>query len=413
MKIIHIPRRFTTRSWGGTETVVLESASEQIAQGHQAHIMCSNALAEQNDENIQSVPVSRFNYFYPYLGLSASNRKMLDYKGGNMFSFSLLSRLLKEPDVDLIHLHTSKRMGGIGRYCARNKNIPYVVTLHGGLFDVPSAESAAMLNPTRNTLEWGKMLGFWVGSRRVMDEASAIFCIGKGEFDEVSRRYPEKKIELFSNSVNCKKFEKGDGPAFRSQHNISPDKKLILIVGRIDPQKNQQFAITVFEELVREIPNLHLAIVGHITHDDYHQSITDTIKQHQLEQQITVVRGVDFFSKDLVNAYHAADIFCLPSIHEPFGVVILEAWAAKKPVIASRVGGIPSFVEHEQDGLLCRVNVKEDFIRGIRTILTSKKMRVSLAENGYHKAKTEFSWESNTTKLLTLYEEIIRENHIH
>lgn len=410
MNIVHLPRRYTRNSWGGTETVIAELSREQISQGHLARVFCSNALDENNAEILEGVSVRRFPYIYPFLWLSMDDRLQLDYKGGNLFSFPLMKHLLREPDIDLIHLHTLKRLGGIGRYCALKKKIPYTVTLHGGLFDVPVEEASAMTDPIRNTFEWGKILGYWVGSRRVLDDANAIFCIGRQEFDQVSRRFSEKPVHLLPNGVNCSRFSKGDGRGFRRKYQIPERSKLILTTGRIDPQKNQLFALDLLKALRPSNPDLHLLFLGHVTNENYYRNLVDRMNTDQLNDCVSIVNGLDFFTSDLVDAYHAADLFLLPSMHEPFGVVILEAWAAKLPVVASRVGGIPSFVESGIDALLNDVNDQAGFVRSIQTVLDQEDRVASLVASGYEKALREFSWESVTKKVLSIYEEIIREH---
>lgn len=168
MNIVQVPRRFVRSHWGGTETVILETSKRLLAKGHETKIICPNALAPSNAETVEGVEVIRTPYFYPYFGLSSQAKNLLDLKGGNLFSFALMKALKKERELDLIHLHTSKRTGGIARYVAMKRGIPYVVSLHGGLFDVPVEEAATWTEPTTNAYEWGKILGWWVGSRRVL-----------------------------------------------------------------------------------------------------------------------------------------------------------------------------------------------------------------------------------------------------
>ena len=94
------------------------------------------------------------------------------------------------------------RTGGIGRYVARRRGIPYVVTLHGGVFDVPAEEAQSLTDPTRGTLEWGKVLGWWVGSRRVLDDAAAILCVGLEE--------QRRALEAASGAVSVSTMTTGD-----------------------------------------------------------------------------------------------------------------------------------------------------------------------------------------------------------
>jgi glycosyltransferase involved in cell wall biosynthesis len=406
MHVVHVPRRFVTSHWGGTETVILETSRRLLAMGHRTKILCPNALADRNDDLIDGVAVKRVPYFYPYWGLTAEARRQMDHKGGNLFSFALLRALQKEPALDIIHLHTLKRTGGIGRYAAMKRGIPYVVSLHGGVFDVPQAEAQAMTAPTRGAIEWGKLLGWWVGSRRVLDDAAAIVCVGEQERQEIRKRYPYKRVVLLPNGVDPDRFARGDRAAFRAAHRIPAGSPLLLTVGRIDPQKNQMLAVRVLAELCRTVPDVHLALVGPVTSEPYHDRLAVAIRDLALERQVTVIPGLAAGSQALADAYHAADIFLLPSVHEPFGIVILEAWAAGLPVAASRVGGIPSFVEEDADALLFPPDDLNACLGTLRTLLENPDRRRALADAGHRKACTQYTWDRITADLVRLYEEV-------
>ncbi len=410
MKVMQVPRRFVRSDWGGTETVILETGKRLLEMGHETEILCPNALADEDREVMDGVPVARYPYFYPYWGLRAGATEQLDKKGGNLFSFQILRALNAVPGLELIHLHTGKRLGGIGRHVARKRRIPYIVSLHGGVFDVPDAEAKTWTEPTEGAWEWGKALGWWVGSRRVLDDAAAILCVGEKEREETQRRYPEKKVLHLPNGVDYRRFSTGDGGRFRETHGIPSTARVLLTVGRIDPQKNQLFAVNVFSELRKEVPELHLVLIGHVTNDDYHQRLKRAIQEHGVAEHVTLVCGLDAANPELVDAYHAADIFLLPSIHEPFGIVILEAWAAGLPVLASRVGGIPSVIEEEGDGVLFTVNDEADCNRRSRELLDDRERRSRLAEAGRHNAKDRYDWNAVTKRLVGVYEEVVREN---
>lgn len=410
MNIVQVPRRFVRSHWGGTETVILETSKRLLRMGHKTSIICPNALATKNHEVIEGVQITRTPYFYPYLGLKPEARALLDRKGGNLFSFALMKALKTEPQLDLIHLHTAKRAGAIGRYVAEKRRIPYVVSLHGGVFDVPTEEAATWTEPTSGTIEWGKLLGWWVGSRRVLDDASAILCVGEEERVQTQRNYPGKNVVHLPNGVDPDRFSSGDGKAFRQIHGIPHDAFVILTMGRIDPQKNQLFVAKLLPELAGIQPKAHLLIIGHVTNDDYYQKILHYIRDHCLESRITVIPGLEANSRSLADAYHAADVFLLPSIHEPFGIVILEAWAAGLPVIASSVGGIPSFVIPYQDGLLFEPNNNESMVEVFRFLTQNPDNPRKLAINGQKKAENEYSWDVITDRLVGIYEEALREN---
>jgi glycosyltransferase involved in cell wall biosynthesis len=410
MNIVHVPRRFTRSRWGGTETVILETCARLNAMGHQSRIVCPNALASENHEVIRGVRVDRAPYFYPYFGLSRDAKKLLDLKGGNLFSFSLMRTLMRVPDLDLIHLHTAKRTGGIGRFVAMKRNIPYVISLHGGVYDVPADEAATWTEPTKGAWEWGKILGWWVGSRRVLEDAACILCVGEEERIQTQKRFPQKRVIHLPNGVDPVRFANGDGDAFRKRHRIPADAYVALNVGRIDPQKNQLWFVTLLPDLMKVIPNIHVLIIGPVTNEYYYRKLLASVRDLGLEHRATVVPGLDAEGNELADAYHSADVFVLPSIHEPFGIVILEAWASGLPVVASRIGGIPSFAEHGRDALLFEPNHADALIAALRSIAESEDFSNKLATAGRAKARDQYSWDAITARLARLYEEVIREN---
>lgn len=409
LNVIQIPRRFVRTEWGGTETVILETSKRLIATGHRTEILCPRALATSDSETMDGVAVERRAYFYPYFGLDAERRRQLDLKGGNLFSFSLMKSLKKYEKLDLIHLHTGKRLGGIGRHVALKRGIPYVVSLHGGAVDALGAEAAAWTEPTQGALEWGKLLGWWVGSRRVLDDAGAILCVGRAETEAMRAEFPGKRIEHLPNGVDPQRFSRGDGTRWKRDHDIPDEAFVILVVGRIDPQKNQLLAVEAMQEIVRQNPDAHLVLIGHVTNEEYYGRINDTVRALRLTDAVTLVPGINASSQELVDAYHAANVFALPSRHEPFGIVVLEAWASGRCVVASDVGGIPSLVEHGKDGLLFESDDLDAYTSAILELAESRDRRRAMARAGRMKARAQYSWDVITDRLVEIYEQVIED----
>lgn len=408
MRVIQVARRFVRDEWGGTETVVLETSRRLLRAGLSTEIVCPNALAANNHEVICGVRVTRFSYLYPYFGLSSQVKRQLDKKAGNLFSFSLMRFLRRQPSLSLIHLHTGKRLGGIARHVARKRRIPYIVSLHGGCLDVPETEAEQWVAPTRRAVEWGKILGWWVGSRRVLDDAAAIICVGQGEYDAIRSKYPTQKVVHLPNGVDLERFRVGDGNCFREQHGIARDAKLILCVGRIDVQKNQLELVRSMPEWKRRDPTTRLVLIGPITSSDYERQVRAEIARLGLEDDVTIIPGVDAQSDDLPNAYHAADVLVLPSLHEPFGIVVVEAWAAGLPVVASRVGGLASLVTDRKTGRLFDPHHEGDCARTVIELLeTPRDERLAMIRAGRKTARENYCWDRITERLLELYEEVI------
>ena len=237
--IVHVPRRFVAHEWGGTETVVLEIAKQQRAAGNHPLIITSMALADRRDDEIAGIPIRRYPHTYPFFGLSAADRAAMDKKGGNLLSLSLLRALLREPDVRLFHAHALKRLGGTVRTAARWRKKPYVVSLHGGIFDVPAAELSDLTKPIQGKFEWGKPFGALLGARKVLVDADHVICVGESEAQKAKAALPHDRVSYLPNGVDCARFTTGDGARFRQQHDIPAGAFLVLNISRIDAQKNQ------------------------------------------------------------------------------------------------------------------------------------------------------------------------------
>jgi glycosyltransferase involved in cell wall biosynthesis len=409
MRTVQLTRRFVRDDWGGTETVVFETSRRLQEMGHHAEVLCTMATAKSTQEVMSGLSVRRYPYFYPYLGMSADTREILDKKGGSPFSFRLMRALKKVPELDLIHLHCANRIGGAGRTVARQRRIPYVISLHGGVFDVPKEESESLSGQLQTGFDWGKLIGWWVGSRYVMADAGAILCVGYPESVLAQKNLPDKRVIYLPNGADTKRFSIGDGPRFRAKYGIPKEARVLLTVARIDSQKNQALPVRLLPSLREIEPNTHLLLVGNVTNQKYYDDLLALVKSQGMESAVTIIPGIASDSPDLVDAYHAADVFVLPSIHEPFGIVILEAWSAGLPVLASRVGGIPHFVEDGRDALLFDVG-DDSLVGAYRALVEDKSISERLGAAGQKKAQNEYDWDVITRRLLGIYDEVIREN---
>lgn len=403
-KIIFICRRFNSDKWGGTETVIIQTAKQLGDAGYEVQIFTTKALCNKAEEYIDGIKVRRFSYCLPWFGLSDKAKDALLHKGGNLLSISMLWALIKEKGVSLIHLHSTHRIGAVGRTAARIKRIPYVVSLHGGLFSVPQYETDALKEPFKGKFEWGKIFGLLLGSRKLLAEAKAIICVGEEESRAASKEYPNNDVKYIPNGVNLNKFESADANLFRENCDIAPDRKIILCISRIDYQKNQLLLLKSFAEIHKTDSKTHLVLIGSITVPDYFVKILDLSQELGISSSVTFIPGLSPHNPLLYSAFKACDLFVLPTLHEPFGIVILEAWAACKPVIASRIGGIPGFTEENKDCVLVKPDSQEELTSAMQKVLSDQELCTELAQNGYSKARRNYNWQIITDKLLEIYQ---------
>jgi len=406
-QIIHVPRRFVAEEWGGTETVILEISRQQQRAGWRPEIFTSMALAKQRNETIGGVAVKRFPYCYPFFGLSTADKSALDKKGGNLLSLSLFNALRRAPNVRLFHAHALKRLGGEVRSAARWQKKPFVVSLHGGVFDVPTAELGTMLKPIENKIEWGKPFGALFGSRRVLDDADFVICVGQSEMQMAEKQLSHDRIAYLPNGVDFAKFATSDGAAFRTKHNIPADAFLALNISRIDAQKNQLLLLEAFVKFRALQPKSFLALIGPETQPSYAAKLREFIAANSLAGCVKLLPGMSNDNPELIQAFHACDVFVLPSMHEPFGIVVLEAWSSGKPVIVSHVGGLQALVRDGETGFFFDPNASDaasSLAVKLNRFATGPELTHRLGEAGQREAKSKYDWAQIAQQLETLYQ---------
>ncbi|HNX52219.1 MAG TPA: glycosyltransferase family 4 protein [Pontiellaceae bacterium] len=405
--IAHVMRRFVPDKWGGTETVVFNLARELEQNGLNSPIFCTDMFARTGAEKIDGVTVRRFRYCFPWFGLSEEAKSALRLKGGSPLSLPLFFALLFQKDLTLIHTHVGRRLGGIARTVARLRRVPYVIHVHGGRHTVPQDQYDQMVAPVEGKREWGKLFGLLFGSRRVFDDAAAVICVGQSEADEMRRRSPGRNIHYLPNGVHVRRFAAAGPDAFRNAYGLE-NRKFVLCLSRIDFQKNQLLLVRAFAEFRKTHPDWNLVFIGSVSVEEYHRQIIAEIARLGLNDAVLIIPGLKPDDPLLPSAYKAADLFVLPSANEPFGIVILEAWAAGTPVIATRVGGIPGFTTDGENILLTDDNNDARLTEQMNRLAGSPELRAKLATNGFAEVSANYDWSAIAERVMKIYEEVLK-----
>src|SRR5262245_28538335 len=158
MHIAHLLRKYDPAEWGGTETVIHQLFDGLRRQGVESVVYCPaippTALRDPLAD--AGCTIERFRACVPILGITPEQRRQMVAVGGNLLSFDLLRTLWAERRFDVIHSHTLGRIGGVGLTVARRKKLPFVLTIHGGVYDLPETMRRSFNTPIANGWEWGK-----------------------------------------------------------------------------------------------------------------------------------------------------------------------------------------------------------------------------------------------------------------
>ena len=329
MKIAHVLRRLSFDDWGGTEQVVWNLARAQQRAGHEVRIFATDALCKTPHEVVDDLEIDRYPAIYPWFPMPSRLVAELDRKGGNPF-VPRLGRALRQWAPDIIHCHAMCRIAELCLRTAGELNVKCVVSLHGGASNIPTAEAASLRSPTRRLLPWGKAVDYIMGwVRRIPEDADGIVCVGEDEYERYRAKHPH--VMFLPNGVDTRLFAGNSGETGNSGSSAT-----LLCVARIDRQKNQ---MALVEYLARH-PGRALRLVGPVTQPDYREELERRAVELGVSDRVAFVGALKPGSPELLAEYRNADVFVLASRHEPFGIVVLEAWAAGLPVAASDVGGL-------------------------------------------------------------------------
>jgi glycosyltransferase involved in cell wall biosynthesis len=212
------------------------------------------------------------------------------------------------------------------------------------------------------------------------------------------------------NGVDADRFAQADGAVFRDAHGFSPAEKIMLCVSRIDYQKNQLGLLRAFARFAAGHPDHRLVLVGPVTARAYRDEIAAETERMGLADKVRIIEGLHPADPMLPSAYKAAEQFVLPSLHEPFGIVVLEAWAAGLPVLASRLGGIVDFATDRETALLVDPESEEAIARGMAELADDEALRNRLSRNALD-AVSDYGWNRVAARTREIYEGLTRERH--
>jgi alpha-maltose-1-phosphate synthase len=412
MRTVHLLRKYVPAEWGGTETAV-----QRLLAGLREHDVESIVYCPRIRQNSEKDPIAadghrieRFSAFVPTLGISAQRKRQIVSVGGNLMSLDLLPRLLREKDISVVHTHALGRIGGIGRLAARLRGAPLVVTIHGGVLDLPP-EIKNSFNEPVGGWEWGKIFGLLLQSRRLLGDADAIVTCNENEARLLREQYPGKRVVVQPHGVPLDIYEPDRRePAFEAFPQIR-GKQILLSVGRIDPVKNQAWLVEQASPVFQKFPRAILVLAGAVTDETYGEKLRQRIKVLGLEDRVLLTGGLPPNDPRLIGLYQAADVLLLPSKSETFGLVILEAWATGTMVLSTRTSGACTLIEDGRNGWLFDLDQPETFHQPLAQALSNSDAARRVLRRGGHEVHTLYNLTALAGRMKALYQELIEEKN--
>ena len=296
---------------------------------------------------------------------------------------SKIKAVLEKENFDIIHLH-EPFMPMLCSAVLRFSNTANVGTFHA--FD------------GRPGYNFGRPISTIMLKRRLRKLHGKI-AVSKPAM-EFASKYVPGYYNIIPNGVNLEHFSPDVSPIDR----FCDGKINILFVGRLEKRKGLSYLLKAYQRVKGEIPDSRLIIVGpgiRLRHKCEKQ-----VRQSGLKDVI-FTGHVDY--DELPRYYKTADIFCAPATgRESFGIILLEAMAVGKPIVASNVGGYANIVSHGVDGLLVPPKDDKELAQALVSLMIDEPLRQRMGAMGKRKAQ-DYSWEHLAKKILNYYLRILGE----
>lgn len=343
----------SSRSWGGQEYRTCLEINWLNAHGHRAWLICNpesqvHSKASELDTQLITMPLR--NRFDPL----CSRR---------------LWRFCRQNKIDLVKTYSSK---------------DHWICLPLYFFGIPLSRARCITDPIGGR---SRALVFKHGCSQIVADASVI----KRQLVEEHGVDPQK-IQVIGSAVDLQRFKPPrDGGKFRREIGVGNHAPLIGNVGMIRPDKGQLELVKAAPLVLQKRPDTHFVIVGQGTGILKRGiNVRNAIDRAGLADKILMAG----YRWDTPNVYAACDVIVIASLRtEASPIVLREAFASGRPVIATKVGDIPEIVQHRENGLLVEPADTEALASAILEFITDPELAANCAANGLRYATAHFSFD--------------------
>ncbi len=281
---------------------------------------------------------------------------------------------------------------------------PFVHTIHGVLADEYEQARENSYQTFRDRIANYFMHRLAKLEEETAKNATLIVTISKYSLEKTQKYYAvdEAKVRIVPNGVDPEKFKPfEDQAAVKRQFGLG-NEPCVLFVGSLIPRKGLSFLVEAAKKIVKEYKETKFIIVGE---GPLRNQLLKKIEATNLTDNFTFLGNV---KEDMLPAvYNCADVFALPSIQEGQGIVLLEAQASAKPVVAFDVGGVNEAVCNGETGLLVKLGSPDKLADAIMKLLSDKALREKMGANGRRFVAENLTWDICAQKMLNVYHEAL------
>lgn len=383
LKIIQTTAHFQPEEYGGFEHYLCRGISEL---GHEPLLITSDRRAPRYSKDRSSLGTGEYKtkdyriYRFPTL---------FDIRSVPIVDLDIIE-FLSDIDFDVVHAHEIyEQITLMAFYVARKKRIPFGFTQHRNY--CPQGVLGSSLRLFYQSI-----------GRKVVDACNFICATSNSAADFLRNLGITRDIEILPNCLDTNVFRPDIETDLKEEMGLQGN-KLILFVGRLHKEKGLKYLIEAFKTIKNRCPKTKLILAGK---GEERENLESRISELGLHGDVVFL---DYFPyKKMPELYNACDIVVLPSIFEPFGMVLVEAMACGKPIVGSKVGGIKDIIEDGENGFLTQPRNTQQLAGKIEILLFNEDLRTKFGRKGREKSIENFSYKAVAKKALNIYKRLLR-----
>jgi glycogen(starch) synthase len=387
MRIMLLPNSYLPQL-GGLEIAVANLALELTRRGHRVTVVSTSAwLGYSTRQEPQGVTVYRLPFALPRLVWRAGGRNALRSLVKSVVSpvvspLCLLEflRIIRRERPQILNVHYIAENAFYALAAQQFAPFRLVVNLHGDDIERHGHRRWAARRLTLSALKRADL---------VLSNSAHILALAQQIAPQV-----REKCTVVGNGVFPDHF--------RTEDSFPHPNPYVLSIGNLTHKKGFDLLIEAFARVRRAHPRVDLVVAGNGHEFGRCERLAS---QLDLRDAVTFLGRVD---RSTVPALlNGCEFFVLPSRREPFGIVLLEAMAARKAVLATKVGGVPEIVTDMKSGLLVEPQSAEALAEGMDTLLRDAALGERLGMEGYRTVRERFTWPIVTERYIRAYEGVL------
>ena len=296
-------------------------------------------------------------------------------------------KVIKQKRINIVHSN-SPRVAFLGGMAAKLSSIPSVI-------HVRDIHQSPFSQPLKS---------------RLLDFLSdMIVSVSQATKDSIAEATPsiESKIKVVYNGIDFERLDNRPIRDIRPEFGIRENTPIIGSVGLIHPVKGLEILIRSASVIKNQFPSIKVFIIGGALLEmdiKYINGLDNLVKELDLEDNV-IFTG---FREDVFDLIKAMDVLVHPAIYpEPFPRSLLEAAAMKKPIVATKVGGVPEILDHDVSGLLIEPSDPTSLAKAVLSLLNNKEKAENLALKARQKVEKSFSIEKHVDHIETIYVKLL------